>query len=72
MKQPIMEQIVEKLDAVQRHMDGKEIYAIDLKKRCVYGMHLVTMRDLKNDELIYFELKQEPKEKVISPKKPEE
>ncbi len=71
MKQ-IMEQIQDPMEAAQRFMDGRDIYVIDLKKRGVYGMHLVTMRDLENDELIYFELKQEPKEKVGSPKKPEE
>lgn len=71
MKQ-IMKQILDPMEVVQRFLDGKEVYAVDLKDRSVYKVHLVTLKDLKNNGQLYFELKQESEEEAGSPEKPEE
>ncbi|MCI8669233.1 MAG: hypothetical protein HFI34_06915 [Lachnospiraceae bacterium] len=61
-----IEQIKDKIDAIQRHMDGKRIFAIDIKKRVVYGMHQITLRDMEKEELIYFELTTQEPEEIIN------
>lgn len=66
MKQ-IMEQIQDPMEAAQRFMDGRDIYAMDLKKRSVFGMHLVSMKELGEHRLLFFELKLEPGDKDGSP-----
>lgn len=62
MKQ-IMEQIQDPMEAAQRFMDGRDIYAMDLKKRSIFGMHLVSMKELGEHRLLFFELKLEPVDK---------